>query len=54
MGEVIRRVIGKCVMKVTMEDVLNASGSLQVCAGLRSRSEAAVHAMHSKRKKQMP
>ena len=47
MGEVIRRVIGKCVMKVTKEDVLDASGSLQVCAGLRSGSEAAVHVMHS-------
>ena len=46
-GEVIRRVIGKCVMKVTKEDVLDASGSLQVCAGLRSGSEAAVHAMYS-------
>ena len=34
-GEVIRRVIGKCIMKVTKEDVL------------RSRSEAAVHATHS-------
>jgi len=30
-GEVIKRVIGKCVMKVTKEDVLDASGSLQVC-----------------------
>ena len=27
-GEDIRRVIGKCVMKVTKEDVLDASGSL--------------------------
>ena len=46
-GKVIRRVIGKCVMKVTKEDVLDASGSLLVCADLRSGSEAAVHAMHS-------
>ena len=46
-GEVIRRIIGKCVMRVTKEDVLDASGSLQVCAGLRSGSEAAVHAMYS-------
>ena len=46
-GDVNRRVIGKCVMKVTKEDVLDASRSLQVCAGLRSESEAAVHAMHS-------
>ena len=46
-GKVIRRVIGKCVMKVTKEDVIDDSGSLQVCAGLRNGSEAAVHAMHS-------
>jgi len=46
-GEVIRGVIGKCIMKVTKEDVLDASGSLQVCTGLRRGSEAAVHAMHS-------
>ena len=45
-GEVIRRVIGTCVMKVTKEDVLDASGSLQVYVGLRIGSEAAVHAMH--------
>ena len=46
-GEVIRRVIGKCVVKVTKEDVLETNASLQVCAGLRSGSEAVVHAMHS-------
>ena len=46
MGEVIGRVIGKCVMKVTKEDVLDAIGSLQVCTGLRSGSEAAVHLMY--------
>ena len=34
-------------MKVTKQDVIEASGSLQVCAGLKSGSEAAVHAMHS-------
>ena len=34
-------------MKVTKEDVLEASGSPQVCTGLRSGSEAALHAMHS-------
>ena len=46
-GGVIRRVIGKCFMKVTKEDVLEISGFLQVCAGLRSGSEAAVHEVHS-------
>ena len=46
-GEVIRRIIGKCVMKVIKPDVIDASGSLQACAGLKSGNEAAVHAMHS-------
>ena len=43
-GEVLRRIIGKCVMKVTKLDVIDASGSLQVCAGHKSGSEAAIHA----------
>ena len=46
-GEVLRRVIEKCGMKVTKEDFLSASGSLRLCAGPRSGSEAAVHAMRS-------
>ena len=46
-GEVIRRIIGKCVTKVVKQDILESSGSLQVCAGHKSGSEAAVHAMNS-------
>ena len=46
-GEVIRRIMGKCVMHVTKPDDINASGSLQVCAGHKSGSEAAIHAMRS-------
>ncbi|KAL9977636.1 hypothetical protein ACROYT_G015065 [Oculina patagonica] len=46
-GEVLRRIIGKCVMKVIESDVIKASGSLQVCAGLKSGSEAAIHAMRN-------
>ena len=46
-GEVLRRIISKCVMKVVKPDVIEASGSLQVCAGQFSGSEAAVHAMRS-------
>ena len=46
-GEVIRRIMGKCVMHVTKPDVINASGSLQVCAGHKSGSEAAIHAMRN-------
>ena len=46
-GEVIRRVIGKCVTKLTKQDIIEASCSLQVCAGSKSGSEAAIHAMHN-------
>ena len=44
-GEVVRRIMGKCVTKVTKPDVIDASGSLQVCAVYKSGSEAAIHAM---------
>ena len=37
--------MGKCVTKVTKPDVIDASGSLQVCAGHNSGSKAAIHAM---------
>ena len=46
-GEVMRRIMGKCVMHVTKPDVIDASGSLQVCAGHKSGSEAAIHAMRN-------
>ena len=44
-GEVLRRIMGQCVTKVTKPDVIDASGSLQVCAGHKSGSEVAIHAM---------
>ena len=46
-GEVIRRIMGKCVMSVTNQDVIDACGSMQTCAGHKSGSEVAVHAMRS-------
>ena len=46
-GEVIRRIIGKCVMRVIKQDVIEASGSLQLCTGQKSGSEAAIDAMHN-------
>ena len=46
-GEVARRVISKSVMKVVKPDVMSASGSLQLCAGQPSGSEAAIHAMRN-------
>ena len=46
-GEVFRRIIAKCVIQITKPDILDATGSLQVSAGRKSGSEAAVHAMNS-------
>ena len=44
-GEVLRRIIGKAIMKVLKEDIVQASGTLQTCAGIDSGIEAAVHSM---------
>ena len=46
-GEVFRRIIAKCVIQITKPDILDVTGSLQVSAGQKSGSEAAVHAMNS-------
>ena len=54
--EVIRRIMGECVMYVTKPDVIDASGSLQVCAGQKNRGEAALFmqwATFSRRMKRM-
>ena len=44
-GEVLRRICGKCVMSVAKKGFAEASGSLQLCAGQKSGSEATIHAM---------
>ena len=44
-GEVLRQIIGKCIMAVVKEDVRRAAGNLQVCAGQQACEEAAIHAM---------
>ena len=44
-GKVLRRIMGKCVTKVTKPNVIDASGSLRACAGHKSGSEAAIHTM---------
>ena len=46
-GEVILRIIEKCVTKVVKQDILESSGSPQVCAGHKSGSEAGFHAINS-------
>ena len=45
-GETVRRIIGKAIATTTTEDIQEAAGPLQVCAGHISGCEAAVHAMH--------
>ena len=45
-GEVLRRIIGKVIVKVVRNDIISSVGSLQVCAGHEAGYEAAIHAMH--------
>ena len=44
-GEVFRRIICKAVMRVIEGDVLHCAAPLQLCVGVPSACEAAVHAM---------
>ena len=44
-GETSRRIIAKAVLRVVKQDVMDAAGCLQLCAGQRAGCEAAVHAM---------
>ena len=45
-GETARRIIGKAIATAVSNDIQEAAGPLQVCAGHLSGCEAAVHAMH--------
>ena len=44
-SEVLRRIIGKAIMTVLKADILNLTGYQQLCAGLGSGCEVAVHAV---------
>jgi hypothetical protein len=44
-GEVVRRIISKAILAVVKTDILEVTGSIQLCAGQDSGCEAAVHAM---------
>ena len=46
-GEVFRRIMTKCLIQITKPDILDVTRSLQVSAGQKSGSEAAVHAINS-------
>ena len=45
-GEVLRRITGKVVLKVVKEDIKKAAGYLQLSAGQEAGCEGAIHAMH--------
>ena len=44
-GEVVRRILGKVIVATIGDDIQEAAGALQVCAGQQAGCEAAVHAM---------
>ena len=46
-GEILRRLIGKVVVGHMREDIIEAAGPLQTCAGLKAGIEASIHAMKS-------
>ena len=46
-GEVLRRIAGKVIVSVLKNDVIDCTGSLQVCAGQEAGIEAPVHSLNS-------
>ena len=44
-GEVLRRIVGKVIIGVIKDDIQEAAGPLQSCAGLESGIEASIHAV---------
>ena len=45
MGEVLRRIVGKTTSAWFKEEIKEAAGPLQVCAGHSAGAEAGIHAM---------
>ena len=45
-GEILRRIIGKCVTWNIKKDIESSAGGLQTCAGHKAGIEAAIHAIH--------
>ena len=46
-GEVIRRIMSRAVMRAHKQQIMDSAGDLQLCAGQRGGCEAAVHAINS-------
>ena len=50
-GEVLRRIAGKVIMKIFKKDITDAAGPLQLSAGQEPGAEAATHAVRMKMQK---
>jgi hypothetical protein len=46
-GEVLRRIVGKTISQHTSDEIKEAAGPLQTCAGHGAGAEAAIHAMRT-------
>ena len=46
-GEVLHRIIGKAVLDAIRPDILDVTGTLQLCTGQMAGSEAAVHTINT-------
>ena len=46
-GETLRRLIAKAILRVTHDDILKALGSIQLCAGQEAACEAGINAMRN-------
>ena len=44
-GEVVRRIISKAILSIVRKDVLEVTGSIQLCAGQESGCQVGIHAM---------
>ena len=44
-GEVLRRLLGKCIVHAFKDPIKEAAGNLQTCAGFEAGAEAAIYAM---------
>ena len=44
-GETLRHLIAKVVLRITRQDIVEAAGALQTCAGQEGGAEAAAHAL---------
>ena len=45
-GEVLRQIVNKAIVRVTKDDVTQVTGGLQLCTGQQSGCEAAIHTMN--------